>query len=607
MKKLKITFSRIFIFGWFMLCASFVNTDAQEIVRPLGLWPRGDKAYLAAGQSMPLWPQLPPGTQTDKENLTFTVSLPSGFSITSWGKSTAFAVLPKPLLIPSSVTPTQNNANNVVYTLQIPAAQLPETGYGRLALMVNPGANPPGDYAAELGVLEKNLNAKVVLRVLPPLNGKRPRRLQISAYNYNGLTSDAWLKDMEQAVLNSGINRLWDMWPVNASASPETVHNTLVSRLVNAGVDGGAMWFWKRFATPLGKRYPQAVRRNAAGKSVPDEGIATTWVIANRDKIFPLLQDDLKSILATGLYHGVVLDHEERAISRDNKIAEGDIYNPGTMEAFANFAKLDETPAANPALIAEKYPAQWIAFRTRQSAQLSAIVADALQAVEPFASYGLYSGYQYAPPLEGRTQQWYSVDWNTMASEGKIQFGSAGYGGSAADLKSTASALGDKPFIPAAMYVVNFQAPVQWLQPPDHFAARLLSSTLSGDARGGFNVWYLSVLDAAAYSAIAQVSRLLADVEPFLLDGKQVNDALNLPRDVDAASVFAWQLEQRRLVIVVNRSAQDMNFRAAWKEKLPVPDTKELVSGKNLGNASLLEATLKPNEFAAFLTFSDGN
>jgi hypothetical protein len=50
-----------------------------------------------------------------------------------------------------------------------------------------------------------------------------------------------------------------------------------------------------------------------------------------------------------------------------------------------------------------------------------------------------------------------------------------------------------------------------------------------------------------------------------------------------------------------------MNFRAAWKEKLPAPDTKELVSEKNLGNASLLEATLKPNEFAAFLTFSDGN
>ena len=322
----------------------------------------------------------------------------------------------------------------------------------------------------------------------------------------------------------------------------------------------------------------------------------------------PLLETDLKSTFASGLYNSLALDHEERAISRDDKTAEGDIYNQGVMEAFAKFAKLDKAPPADPQLIAQKYPKQWIEFRTWQSAQLSAMVADAAQRIDPFMSYGVYSGYQYAPPLEGRTQQWYSVDWKKMAEMGKVQFGSAGYGGSAADLQNTAKALGTKTFIPAEMYVVNFLANVKALNSPDRFAYRLLSATLDSGARGGVNIWYLSVLDAGAYSAIAKVSNLLADVEPILLDGKRVDDALNLPREIDSANVFAWQLDQRRLVIVLNRSTtQDMTFRAAWKDKLASPDTTELVSGRKLGNAPLMETTLKPNGFAAFLTFSDGN
>ena len=600
--KHKSTFIRLFTFCCLFAFASFAN--AQEIARPLGLWPRGDRAYLAAGQSMPLWPQLPEGTKTANAHLTLTVTLPPGFQITSWGKSKAFAVLPKPLIVPSSVTETQNDAKNVVYDIEIPASELPEKGFGRLALMVNPGANPAGDYSAVLQT--GDTSAKVLLTVLPPLDGKQPRRLQVGVYNYNGLTDEAWLRDMDQAVVKSGVNQIWDMRPVLPSASPQTRQNALASRLAKKGVSAGAIWTWQRFATKLGKEYPQLLRRDAQGKSDAADGIAATWIIENRDKMMPLLEEDLKNTLSDGLYSNVQLDHEVRALSRDNKTAEGDIYNPGTMEAFAKFAKLDKTPPADPAFIAAHYADQWTNFRTWQSAQLSAMLADALQNVDPLAGYGLYSGYEYAPPLQGRTHQWYSVNWHQMASEGKVQFGSAGYYGSSADIRSTAAALGEKPFIPAEMFVVNFVSHAKSLPEPDAFASRLLAAALDGGGHG-VNVWYLSVLDAGAYSAIAKVSHLLADAEPFLLDGKRADDLLNLPRDIDPANVFVYQLGERRLAMVLNRSAQTMNFRAAWKDKITKPNTTELVSGKNLGDAPLMETVLKPNEFAAFLTFSDGN
>ncbi len=570
---------------------------AQENSTTLGLWPRGDKTYLAAGQSMPLWPSLPAGTKT-AGNLTLT--LPAGFSITSWGKSKAFAVLPKPLVVPTSVTKRQEDAQKATYDIEIPAAELPANGSGRLALMVHPGTNPAGEYPAQLQMGE--LSSQVTLTVLPPLDGKRPKRLQIGVYNYNGLTNEAWLKDIEQAVLKSGINTIWDMRPVTA----EDKQLSLTSRLSSEGVGAGVLWFWKSYAAHLGKVFPEAVRRSAEGKADPANGIASAWVIANRDKVMPVLEESLKNTLSSGLYHSLVLDHEERAISRDGLIADGDLYNPGTMEAFTKFAGIDKAPPADAAYIAKHHADQWTNYRTWQSAQLSAIVADAVQKVDPLLTYSLYSGYEYAPPLDGSTHRWYSVNWHQMAKEGKIQSGTAGYYGSRADIQNTAQALGKLSFTPAEMYAENFVAARKTLPEPDAFASRLLAATLNGGGHG-VNLWYLSVFDAGAFSAVARVSHLLADAEPFLMDGQRADNLLNLARDTDPANVFVYQLGERRLVIVLNRTAQELKFRAAWKEKLRLPDTTELVSGKKLGESALMETTLAPYQFAAFLTFSDGN
>ncbi len=579
------------------LCLSLTTVKAQETSAALGLWPRGDKTYLAAGQPMPLWPSLPAGTKTAGK---LTITLPAGFSITSWGKSKAFAVLPKPLVVPTSVTKQQDDGQKVVYAIEIPTSELPANGSGRLALMVHPGTNPPDDYTAQMQMGE--LSSQATLTVLPPLNGKRPQRLQIGVYNYNGLTNEAWLKDMEQAVLNSGINTIWDMRPVSAEERPLS----LTSRLSSEGVEAGVLWFWKSYAAELGKTFPEAIRKSADGKANPANGIASAWVIANRNKVMPVLEESLKQTLASGLYHSLILDHEERAVSRDGLSADGDLYNPGTVEDFARFAKLDKAPPADAAYIAKHHADQWTEYRTWQSAQLSAIVADALQSIDPLLTYGLYSGYEYAPPLDGSTHRWYSVNWHQMAKEGKIQIGTAGYYGSRADIQNTAQALGKLPFTPAEMYAENFVAPRKTLPEPDAFASRLLAATLNGGGRG-VNLWYLSVMDAGAFSAVARVSHLLADAEPFLMDGQRADSLLNLARDIDPANVYVYQLGERRLVIVLNRSAQELKFRAAWKEKLRLPDTTELVSGKKLGESPLMEITLAPHQFAAFLTFSDGN
>src|SRR5690606_17191172 len=135
---------------WLGVSASIATAQTETATeRPLGLWPRNASAYLAAGQAMPLWPQLPAAVNGTAQDLTLTMTFPAGFKITAWGKSKEFALLPKPLVVPSAVQEAQSDAQKVVYRITIPKSELPaRTAFGRLALMVDAGPNAPGEYKA---------------------------------------------------------------------------------------------------------------------------------------------------------------------------------------------------------------------------------------------------------------------------------------------------------------------------------------------------------------------------------------------------------------------------------------------------------------------------
>ena len=142
---------------------------------------------------------------------------------------------------------------------------------------------------------------------------------------------------------------------------------------------------------------------------------------------------------------------------------------------------------------------------------------------------------------------------------------------------------------------------------PEKFAFRLMRSAIYGGGQGGVMVWYLQVLDAAGFYAIGTVSRVLSDIEDFLIDGTRCDSDLILPPRVDRNSVFAYKLDARRMVIIFNNSGKKKKYSLRWKTPIPKPDTVEIVSRKHLGNTSVLPVNLNPFSFEVFITLSEGN
>ncbi len=577
----------------------------------LSLWPRGSSAYLVAGQPMPIWPALPDDFNETEADILLSITLPSGFEITAVGESRAFGLHPKPLAIPSKVEKVSSGKNEV-YQLSLPKAQFSSREALRLSLMIDPGAtNKPGDYSCTIeastvggGKRCEPLTAK--LQVLEPLQGKRPRRLTLGIYNYHGYANPKFSEAIEKAVLNSGINTICDMRPIE-NGKPDFI--SLTPSLSKEGLGTELYWFWNSFAGRIRNQFPEAVMFDKDGRPDPSKhAAAATWIIANKEKVMPLLIEDLRSQLGSTNYRAVVNDNEVRGMDREGKIAYGDIHNPGAMEAFAQWAKINEPVPANPAHIAEHYREQWISYRCWQSAQMSALLAEAIATIDPTLGYGLYSGYEYDGKFDNFTRQLYSVDWGQMVQEGKIQFGCAGYYGGRRDLAATARALGEVPYIAAEMFIEHFLEHKRRMPGPDEFKLRLLSALLDSGGKGGLTLWYLPVFEGAAFSATAQVSQIMSEIEDFLLDGERVsNDSLSLSRNIDPASTFAYTLGERRLVIIINRGKTRLPARVAWKNAVPKPDTVEIVSGKRLGHTALIETTIAPMSYVAFLTASEGN
>lgn len=592
----------------FRLCSAsllaLALASAQPLLHAEGkliLWPRGKEAYLVAGLATPIWPALP---EELKDDTILTITLPKGFSLVAAGESRAFGLHPKPLAIPSKIENT-GSSDASVYRLFIPKSELEKEGMKRLSLMVQPEETiSPGDYSCKISteLAGKTISLSATFHVLEPLQGKRPRRLTLGVYNYHGYTSEAYAKALEEAVVKSGINTICDMRSVEEGIS-------LTPALKKRGLQAEIYWFWNAFAKRVAGEVPEILALNedrvTDHKATP---AAATWIIANEGTVMPLLEKDVKAQLRDGFYKALVNDNEIRGMNREGTLAYGDIHNPGAMQAFAKWAKLDETVPPDPKLIASEHGKQWVDYRCWQSAQLSRMLSEAIHKSDPTASYGFYSGYQHGGRLAGFSRQLYSVDWHNIATEGKVDFGCAGYYGSPVDLASTQKALGEAPYIPAEMYMEHFSEKRRTMPTPDEFALRLAAALMDSGGKGGVTLWYLPVFDGAAFSAVSRVSQWMAEIEAFLLDGERLStEALRLSNNVDPDSIFAWALGERRLVVFLNRAKKPLHLRFGWTNPLPKPDTVDVLTGRSYGAAPLVEATLKPTSFAAFITASEGN
>lgn len=603
-----------------LILTSFVSISvfAQTSDESVKLWSRGDLCYLSQGYSMPIWPQFPHDSIGIRDDLVMTIEMPVGFSVTGFGQSDEFATQPTPLMMPKKVETSATGAK-VKAVIDFPSMPV-EAGSDNLqyapdvkkvyraSLMVKADVEP-GTYDISIALRSKSgetvwktLNAKAI--VLPALKNKRPDRIRVEAFNYNGYTSREYKEAMMDAVRGSGINVLTDM---RLDAQDEDIPQKLRSE----GIKADLILFWHNLIPAIGEKYPEAYPFGPDGVRVtkPDfmlkNNICHTWILDNKDIVKTVLVDYFKANVL-GRYDGITNDNEEKAITREKTVARGDVYTPITIEAFKKRYNIDPAEKLTPESIAQKYADQWVDFRCWQSAEMAQLLGDAIAEVDPTLEYGYYSGHKYVGSLAGFTKNMYATDWDLLAQKG-IHFGSSGYYGSIDDYAATTKALAASGVrhIPAEMYIENFLDFARAMPTYEQFRYRLMNSLMYGN--GGFAIWYLQVMDAAAFYATSEVAAVSSEIEDFLLDGERVDDQLAIPPTMDKRAVFAYQLGQKRMVVVMNHSARTMNVRLAWKNPIRKPDTVEIVTGKNLGDSKMMTAILKPKDFAVFITLSEGN
>ncbi len=587
----------VLLFTWNVCLSGASAALSQGIVR---LWPRGQKCYLCAKMSMPIWPELPKSALSLSKPLILSIRMPEGFRIEAFGTSKNFALHPKPLIVPTKMEYSLED-KTIVYKIHLPVP--PKSGCVRAALLVNPGDNPVGEYPIGLELKTEdgqNLwqESKAIIKVLPKLIRNSPRRLQIAVCDYAGYKNVKFRRAIADAVFASGINTIWNM-------SYYDKPDTIAQQLQPKGIKAAWVWVWHKYYAPITEKYPQAYELNSAGKPKPNS-LCYTWCINNRQKVIQLLAEMIRKKNTPKKYDIIVNDNEERAISRDHKKVFGDLFTPSTLKEFKKQTGIPLNTKLSPEIIVKDYADQWVNFRCWQSTQMASILSDAVKLADPELRYGYYSGYEYAGRFTGFSRETYATDWKLLAKSG-LDFGSAGYYGSIHDIASTAKALGDIPFIPAEMFVENFLDQKRSMPSPEKFAFRLMRSAIYGGGQGGVMVWYLQVLDAAGFYAIGTVSRVLSDIEDFLIDGTRCDSDLILPPRVDRNSVFAYKLDARRMVIIFNNSGKKKKYSLRWKTPIPKPDTVEIVSRKHLGNTSVLPVNLNPFSFEVFITLSEGN
>ncbi|AQQ71758.1 hypothetical protein SMSP2_02136 [Limihaloglobus sulfuriphilus] len=586
----------------------------------LSLWPRGETAYLVQNCDMPVWPQMPTEALGGDGSLVLSITMPSGFKVSSgYGESQAFAMQPRPLMVPFEICINTLSEQQVTAKVKMPSvpAKMVEDNLKysadiekscRAAVLINPGNAKPGKYPVKISLqLEESGKtwelADAEFIVLPELKGKSPRRLRSEAFDYCGYANPEFKDAIKRAVLGSGINILTNMRHFEQD-------DTLAQLLKDQGVRPGWIMFWHNMMPVLAEKYPEVYPLDAEGNRItkPDfllkNNICHTWCLDNREKVKDVIKEYFKENVV-GRYAAVTNDNEEKAAARDRSYICGDVHTPITMDAFKEFAEIEASKELTPEIIRDNYLEEWIDFRCWQSAQMSSLMSEAIAEIDPTIEYGYYSGHKYVGNLAGFSKAMYATDWDLLAKEGGIYYGSSGYYGSTKDYAATTEALGSIPHIPAEMFIENFLDFKKDMPTPEQFSYRLMKSLMYGS--GGFAVWYLQVLDGAGYYAVSEVSAIAAEIEDYILDGEDCSDELILPFGLDKDAVFAYKLGQKRMVAVFNHSARQKNIRIGWKEAISKPDTVEIVTGRNLADSKFMAAELEPRSYAVFVTLSQGN
>lgn len=256
---------------------------------------------------------------------------------------------------------------------------------------------------------------------------------------------------------------------------------------------------------------------------------------------------------------------------------------PRCLAEFAAFAKLSGPPQRSE--IRSQYAVQWTAFMNHRAAQVARVLRNAVRKVLPGKVFMAYSGYQ-----NQQTKRIYGVDWALLAPE--VDLAACGYGRIANEVAATREAVGKTPLMTGA--IVYPYRMTERRYPDMCSKARLLRRAC--DANGGILIYHYPSLDGRSFDAVAAVSRLIANHEPFFIRSETVRNFADIPGFPAEDVVALTDGKQRYLLMLLNQS------QAARSFSLNLPQYKKLL---NATDGQVLQwpvqGHIAPGDFCAFL------
>ncbi len=219
---------------------------------------------------------------------------------------------------------------------------------------------------------------------------------------------------------------------------------------------------------------------------------------------------------------------------------------------YADFAaRYNVTEKLDPSILERKYKQQWMDFTCEEVGKMFALVRKLLQ--EQSLPLYVYSGYQGDP----NGKEYYNIDW-TFAGP-NVDRAYCGYGRDLKMIADTQKCIENRPLIGALLKMGDTSQ--------TDTAGAMVWKAL--DHGGGVLLWYECRYDAIVLREVVEASKILSQLEPYILKGKRVDEIITAPKE-QKERMAAYELNGKTVVVLINdRASGDTTFNFSLKNTGP--------------------------------------
>jgi len=421
---------------------------------------------------------------------------------------------------------------------------------------------------------EKENTHRIMLNVLPPLNGKSPKELPLRLW---GPFPEVYLWELSLLEKNLLLSKIGKAG-FNYSYLNPVYYNSLNSLFLKYGL--------KPFTiTPMIPKGDWPGTREYLEK-YPEYCDITESGQKSKNIICPahLLEENSPFRIQIKKVVNEYVKKYPYCLNWDLELCpyfQG--YSPRNIELFRKMKKISPDIELSPEKIRTDYKKEWRDFRNWEIGEIVGIFRKYLKEANPYCIFDFYSAYQ-SPDSERYEDKWYGVDWRYIGPY--VDTISCGY---CQGPELTREAIRGRPITQGDLLFAGYDL--------DNYENVIFGNLVRGGSFLSFAEW---LLDGRFFESVSRASSVAADFEDFFLNLEinKKNHAVDSDgRSAPGVSVLTFRGE--RLILLFNESRTEKQFEF---HNLQLPANMVAIdydSKRIFDNPAYIQATVLPQRVKA--------